>query len=506
MAVKRKIMIVEDEPILRQGLEILGDWEKNNLILLESAINGKDALERIGNVKPDIVISDIMMPVMNGIEFIEQVKKEYPEIEIIVLSNYSDFNYVKEAMKAGAADYLLKAQIDFQSLMAVVNRVMEKMGKRCLSNNQEEDNARLEKQAFYRRVLNGSDADSEMMKKYGITWEKDRLFVVIIELTQESGDTEKLAEGCDQVQIFLEMMDMEYTLEGKGKFYCIVKWKRDRAETMAAELREILKRTEGITFRMAAGRAVTGLLALAESRVTAEEGLAYCFYLGENACFDTNMRTKKKDTWGFEAEKLQQYLLVRDERRILALAHNLLAQAVSDGYMDPYELLTGAEGMLHVLILSQKRKEERSQKLKKMQYFRNLENCRTYDEFSLLFINILLECLDNSDEEILQKRNPLFCEIFEHINNHIEEDLSLKNLSDMFHVNYSYLSQMFKNETGENFVSYLNRRRISLALELLQKGGYTVAEIGEMVGYHEISYFCKVFRKYTGKTPSDFMK
>ena len=112
---RQKILIVEDEPILRQGLEVLGDWGKNGLILIGSVQNGREALELMATELPDIIITDIMMPVMDGIELIKRVKIQYPEVEIIVLSNYSDFQYVRQAMKAGAADYLLKVQIDFDS-------------------------------------------------------------------------------------------------------------------------------------------------------------------------------------------------------------------------------------------------------------------------------------------------------------------------------------------------------------------------------------------------------
>ena len=120
---RQKILIVEDEPILRQGLEVLGDWGKNGLILIGSVQNGREALELMATELPDIIITDIMMPVMDGIELIKRVKIHYPEVEIIVLSNYSDFQYVRQAMKAGAADYLLKVQIDFDSLLDVVNKV-----------------------------------------------------------------------------------------------------------------------------------------------------------------------------------------------------------------------------------------------------------------------------------------------------------------------------------------------------------------------------------------------
>ena len=123
-----------------------------------------------------------------------------------------------------------------------------------------------------------------------------------------------------------------------------------------------------------------------------------------------------------------------------------------------------------------------------------------------MFRQLLIELTSAGEQDLIKSRNPLFLDIFEYVNSHIEEDMTLKSLSEEFHVNYSYLSQMFKNYTGTNFSSYLNQQRIQRAVELLKEGRYSVADVGDMVGYHEVSYFCKVFRKYTGKTPSDIQK
>ena len=181
--------------------------------------------------------------------------------------------------------------------------------------------------------------------------------------------------------------------------------------------------------------------------------------------------------------------------------------AVSDDFMDPYDILNSAEGILHILMVNVRKNEDNSsERMKQMQYFRQLEECSYYDSFYKVFRQLLIELTSAGEQDLIKSRNPLFLDIFEYVNSHIEEDMTLKSLAEEFHVNYSYLSQMFKNYTGTNFSSYLNQQRIQRAVELLKEGRYSVADVGDMVGYHEVSYFCKVFRKYTGKTPSDIQK
>ena len=187
---RQKILIVEDEPILRQGLEVLGDWGKNGLILIGSVQNGREALELMATELPDIIITDIMMPVMDGIELIKRVKIQYPEVEIIVLSNYSDFQYVRQAMKAGAADYLLKVQIDFDSLLDVVNKVGEDiLHRKRIQEFRIPDELESERSAFLKRLLFCTEVEDKDAEKsaesLGLIWNSRRLAVYTVEFFKD---------------------------------------------------------------------------------------------------------------------------------------------------------------------------------------------------------------------------------------------------------------------------------------------------------------------------------
>lgn len=115
-----KILIVEDEFLLRQGIKNLVHWEQEGFQVVGETNNGKEALQLIESLHPHLVITDIVMPIMDGIELTGIIQERYPEIKVIVLSSYSDFEYIKSAMKNGAEDYLLKPTMNPDSLLKAV--------------------------------------------------------------------------------------------------------------------------------------------------------------------------------------------------------------------------------------------------------------------------------------------------------------------------------------------------------------------------------------------------
>ncbi len=122
-----KLLIVDDEKLLRQGFIHMTDWSSHGYDVVGEAANGEEALPLIESEKPDIVVTDIRMPGMDGIDLIRAVKAAHPQIEIIVLSSYSDFPYVKESLQSGAADYLLKASMSFNDVLASLEKATRRL-------------------------------------------------------------------------------------------------------------------------------------------------------------------------------------------------------------------------------------------------------------------------------------------------------------------------------------------------------------------------------------------
>lgn len=130
-----KIMIVDDEKLLRNGFKNMTDWSAKGINIIGEAMNGEDALEKLKTLSPDVVITDIKMPIMDGVTLTKKIKELYPNILILVLSSHDDYDYVRDSMKNGASDYLLKASIDIDELCDTLKRITEDSQKSPLYNS-----------------------------------------------------------------------------------------------------------------------------------------------------------------------------------------------------------------------------------------------------------------------------------------------------------------------------------------------------------------------------------
>ena len=122
-----RVLIVEDEFIMRQGMKHMIEWEREGFTIVGEATNGQEALELIETLKPNIVISDIVMPILNGVDFSKIIQRKYPEVQIIILSSYDNFEYVKDTLLSGAVDYILKPTLNPNQLLVTLNKAVDRI-------------------------------------------------------------------------------------------------------------------------------------------------------------------------------------------------------------------------------------------------------------------------------------------------------------------------------------------------------------------------------------------
>ena len=122
-----KVLIVEDEFIMRQGIKHMLEWEKEGFTIVGESTNGQEALDLIEKLKPNIIISDIVMPILNGVDFSKVVQKRYPDLQIIILSSYDNFEYVKDTLLSGAVDYILKPTLNPEQLLVTLKKAVDRI-------------------------------------------------------------------------------------------------------------------------------------------------------------------------------------------------------------------------------------------------------------------------------------------------------------------------------------------------------------------------------------------
>lgn len=488
-----RLLIVEDEYILRQGIEQLGRWEEYGFLLLPSAKNGLEASAYLEQYQPDIVLTDIVMPVMDGISLIKLIKEKHPEIEIIVLSNYDDYKYVHEALKLGAADYLLKAQVSFEQLISVLKGVQQTVLQKSHSASQNAgSNPEMEKEIYLTRLLTSEQCfdQDEIWKKLSAYRLCPGAGEYCVTLLKGEVDDQAVKQILASRDGFSLRIAKNMTAESKVA-RSMIAFVSSYTRAWPGQLQQILSRLPEV--KGAIGRKTNDLSRLYVSYQSAAAGLEYCFYMESGQPFDMNTARLYERELVFNNKELQEAVAAFDVDKIRQSAEMLCLEAVADGFAAPADFLKLVEGFVHIVFA--KRRQRETKEL--LECLKRLENCRTYEELCRAFKATIDQMLGAKGTE-----NSIITKITHYLDVNYATAISLQELAKTFNVNYSYLSQLFKQQTDTSFSTYLNKIRIEKACGFLREGR-SVSEVCELVGYNDLSYFGKVFKKYTGVLPSE---
>ena len=398
-----KLLIVDDEFFIRDELLSMLDYERYGIECLTPACDGEEALDIVRREMPDIVLTDVNMPFLNGVELVQAIKREYPQTVVIMLSGYDDFEYVKESLLAGAMDYL-KKPVSKMELVRVLTLAMDRINERIIADKDRE----IER----KQVLSATSSLS------------DREYSDLITSDFKSNTGMTIPEG-GFVLIIARVFELDSLLET---------FQNDRS-----------------------------LLSYAiKQRIQEEEGIQ-----GKLLIFNNIFRTE------------EFVLLLEAKKGIRGAAEALVA------------LLTEFTG-----------KEIRAGVSKK--HFSEYELKLSYEEGrrALQMASQANNNIGYSEESGGTKDT--ITDVVNYIDEHFSEELSLVLLSERFHIESTYLSKLFKKETGENVMNYIAGKRIERAKTLIVERELAINEIAFLVGYSDYNYFNKVFKKLTGLSPRDY--
>lgn len=509
-----KVIVVDDELLVRQGIKHLLNWEREGYRIAGEASNGMEALDLVRELKPHLILTDIVMPVMGGEEFVRIVKERYPEIEIIVLSSFSEFDYVRSTFQSGVADYILKPKLEADYLLSVLNRTTAKMAALHAAGPEELSAVRSLELAV-ENLLTGyeADIDPELVRT---KFPSPRFLLFGAEM-KKAKDTEAKKRFAAELEKKMDRLDIGRTVHlrlkqvADGALYLLNFDPKYEGELLLA-LRRIsqdlvTERGRGIHFLI--GQGFADFYRFGEVYREHYTKLArYCFYLPDRLILEHNHLPKRPDlSPGFDLGELTELLKRKQFAKAFTDFQAEMSRRAKDYTAEIFEFksLLGNFIFNVTTTLGKMKFEIGPLEKNKYDFFRAIDEA-TYASEAIVVVERFLGEAGAVVAGRQQQVNPNMASLLEYIHEHYAEPITLGEVARQFHFNVSYLSTYFASHNREGFNEYLNRLRMEKAKERLLMTDDAIADISESVGYSDQSYFTKVFKKMTGVSPGRYRR
>ena len=496
-----KVMLVDDEKLIIEGLKNIIDWKEVGLEVVETALNGKEAFDKFNENKIDIIITDINMPQVTGLELIKYIRDIDLNIKFVILTGYDEFNYAKEAIKYDVNNYILKPINEEELKDTLINIVRE------LDKKNKRDIEILDKNRKLLQYINGN-LDREFIysieKILNIDIYSKKYTVASIHITSEyDGD---LFSNIRDIIDNNTSNGYEILNSNEGQAVLINSWdnnieKKDIINYYENIKNKIIKKLESYIF-IAIGEVVDKITEIDVSYDIAKELKKYSLTEEKNSCIYLDLIKDKKEkriTFKEEIDILNKYII---ERNIVEI-ERIVGEIIDNEELTPRNIY---DFSIKVIILI----DEISNELKINRNYKSdnlsstivdLCNENTRESINTFIISEIKEIVDimSSNDN---KYSPVIQQIINIVEDKYYEELSLKTLSYKYNINSSYLGQIFSKEVGMSFSEYLNKIKNLKAKDLILNTNMKINDIAKMVGYIDSSYFYRKFKKYYGVSPS----
>ena len=536
-----KTFLAEDEIVVRENIKKMVPWEQYGFELVGEASDGEMALPLIKKLKPDLLITDIKMPFMDGLTLCKVVKKELPDIKIVILSGYDDFNYAKEAIGIGVEDYLLKPitkNAFLERLCEIRSRYEHEKSQREYYEQFHREMQEYEQNSsrdFFEGLISGTMDMGEMYEradKLGLDIVAEAYNILIFTLESENaaaGQSETYSEWEVRAWEKIEGLfaDHSYAMLFRNNVFSygvLVKEQKDNpgknTRDCVESIREILSDAPaGQPWFIAAGEPVERLSNMKHSYNTAAQTYARRYlYDGhilyyrdlkeEELAKDDGRYLKKVDINAMDPAIIQKFLgsglkeetgnFVRDYFH--AIGKEPLASMVFRSYVI-LNVRFSVLSFLNRMGYCASALEESDTEDALEQGGASMEAAMAYAE------RILQKAIEIRDENSGNKNRDILENSIEYIKNHyMDENMSLNAVAQVANISANHFSALFSQNIGQTFIEYLTGIRMEHAKELLRCTGKRASEIALEVGYKDSHYFSYLFKKTQGMTPSDYRK
>ena len=532
-----KVLLVDDEALIREAISENIQWSEMGFHFMGACENGRQAMEAIEKEEPDLLLTDINMPFVDGMELTKFVYENYPDTKVIIISGFDEFEYAKNAVKYQVLEYILKpiTPMEFLETLKRVKQMfderkasrqdMKKIRSAYVSNLpmvqgrylhhilngtadyskilEKQEELRLNLQAnYYNTALVEADSLEPFISQYKNVKDELALFA-IYNITAEIVAEEKIGiafQGMDEKTVILFMGEEKKELKQSIK-------------DVLPKVRQAIKQFLDIQTTIAVGKKVSSLEELPDSFAKTKSALEYKFMLGGNQIIDAEeyeeIRNSAKHVDVYEwASQIAASIRTNKFEEIEEKTDKFIEQ-LRMNYTNKNRSFVYVQNLvLSVMNLLELPEESEEEIYEKERTFMNQINCckdleevakRIHETFQFIG-NVMLKQRDSYG-----KRQAMMA--LDYIEkNYADSSVTLNSVCSALAMSTSYFSSIFKNYTGETFIECLTKRRMEKAKILLEHGKLKTYEIAEAVGYSDAHYFSIAFKKAVGKTPTEYAK
>ncbi|GAA0090653.1 response regulator transcription factor [Paraclostridium bifermentans] len=488
-----KLYLLDDEPFILEGLKYIIDWEEYGFDVVGTSSNGEDGFNFIKNEDVDLIITDIMMPKMTGLELISNLKKINHNAKFIVLSAFQEFQYAKEAISMGAENYLTKP-IDEDELIQTIEGVKKKIEKIKL---EKVDTKIFKNDLILKLICNkNNDGVLDRLRLEGVNLNYKNLCVVILEFAEGGNINNNILNHIDN-------LNYEYCVNLQNQILIIMDKESINKDTLR-NLKDDLSSITNEQIYISRGKYVDSIDNLNCSYQSAKDIHEYKLVYPNISW----IREYKEKSYNLENidyidfDHLKKLLLNKDNKESLNYIESIFIKLKKDENLTVKQIKTKSiEVFLNVYNYFNDSKIIKGLDL----YLEKVINSVNLDQIQLE-LNNMIKHRQSKLEETDDSISPIILKLLRNIEENYSKDLNLKEISETYNINSIYLGQLFQKETGILFSDYLNNFRVNKAKNLLVETSLKAAEIGELVGYANKNYFYRKFKDIVGITPSEWRK
>ncbi|WP_373230020.1 response regulator [Cohnella sp.] len=524
------VLIADDELLMRIGLKSMINWEEQGFQIIGEAANGKEALEIAREQKPDLIITDIKMPVMDGLELIREASGFLDSCEYVILSCMDDFQYVKEALKLGAADYLIKSDIKQQQLVEVLDTIKRKVEISSRKDNMEpyKRGVNYLKETLFKEMLSGFRKEEDFVNQLqtlNIRVRQEDMMLLKLKVDHFEIIRKKYVEKDEQLlryavinileEIIPRKWSKEIIVENSAEYLIVMniheasggKLHKDELGRLFEKLFIAMRDFLNISFSIGVSSIVPSFKYLKAAYHEADIALKSHFYnengkvityeeIAADAAIDRQdfvlgREGEKAFKLALESHNYEQFSLQMEQLKNQLHANLASEQAIRKTYIRIMEWMSSHFPSMPDLVSDNRSTYER------------LLGQETFDDIHQWVMDYFHQSIHY--KRTLSGEPKSYADLaIQIIMKHYAEEISLQTVANQINVNSSYLSRIFKQETGENFINFLTKVRIDTAKYYLESRSLKVYEVADKVGYPNTTYFSKIFKKVVGVTPDEY--